>query len=82
MDYLDRVDRVNQRPRGPNGPEQGHVCVPNPLAASIKSITSINVHKLPTHKEKRDFSLSTEIPCSLMAGPMGLEPTASGVTGR
>ena len=35
-----------------------------------------------THKEKRDFSVSTEIPYLLLAGPMGLEPTASGVTGR
>ena len=45
---------------------------------------SLESHK-PTAEpttEKRDFSLSTEIPYFLVAGPMGLEPTASGVTGR
>ena len=47
-----------------------------------KQVAGITKTNTRTYKEKRDFSLSTEIPCSLMAGPMGLEPTASGVTGR
>jgi hypothetical protein len=52
------------------------------LCFQIEKLVS-GVRKLHSvvHKEKRDPSLSTEIPCSLMAGPMGLEPTASSVTG-
>ena len=35
-----------------------------------------------THRKKKGSQSFDWNPCSLMAGPMGLEPTASGVTGR